>query len=234
MCFTNTHSSDERRTGSGKTTLTTCLLRFIETESGSIVLDGLDISKVKLSELRKRITTVPQDSSAFAGTVRFNLDPTAEEHDDASMWDALRRVGLADEQGRDGFGVVKTLDDDIAEGAKNLSSGQRQLLSLARGLLKLRNSSILVLDEASASLDNDTDEKIQRTIRQELGSTTLLCIAHRLLTIADFDRVLVLGNGELLEFDTPAKLLADDKSAFSALARRSGDYERIRALASSA
>lgn len=113
-------------------------------------------------------------------------------------------------------------------------AGQRQLLALARGLLRLARSSIVILDEASASLDANTDEQVQKTIRSEMGEATLLCIAHRLRTIIEFDKVLVLGSGKVLEFGEPAQLLADKQSEFSELCRRTGEFDKLSEMARAA
>ncbi|KAH8913228.1 P-loop containing nucleoside triphosphate hydrolase protein, partial [Atractiella rhizophila] len=196
------------RTGSGKSTLALSFFRFIEADTGRIVIDGLDISKVALRTLRERLTIIPQDAYLFKGTVRFNLDPFSVR-DDADLWDALHRVGLSNPSSNvsrtesyadldvtkkdtadvDGVEneryIVKSLEMKVEEGGKNFSAGQRQLLALARGLLKLSTSSILILDESTASLDHATDERIQRTIREEMGDSTILTIAHRLKTIID-------------------------------------------------
>lgn len=226
------------------------------------MIDGIDINTLKLSELRSRLTIVAQDASIFAGSLRFNLDPF-DTFDDAELWDVLYRVGLASPNtprstpgpsrvaslarietisSDDTVGLeadeskypVKSLEMAVQEGGKNFSAGQRQLVALARGMLKLRQSSLLILDEASASLDAGSDERVQRTIRQEMGDATILCIAHRLKTIIDFDKVLVLGAGEVLEYDAPAKLLEDPKSAFSELCRKSGEYDLLVKMANSA
>lgn len=127
--------------------------------------------------------------------------------------------------------VVKDLDALVTEGGKNFSAGQRQLLSLARGILKLSASSILILDESTASLDQVTDEAIQSTIRSEMQDSTILCIAHRLRTIIDYDKILLLGEGRVLEYAPPWELLEDPQSAFSELCRRSGEFEVLKTLA---
>lgn len=196
----------------------------------------IDINTLKLSELRKRLTIVSQEVSLFAGSLRFNLDPF-NQFEDLALWDALRRVQLASpissSEENDRF-IVKSLEMEVAEGGRNFSAGQRQLISLARGILKLRESTILLLDESTASLDHATDEFIQKTIRDEMREATILCIAHRLNTIIDYDRILVLSDGEVVEFDTPANLLDRPESAFSLLCRRSGDFDQLFELAQAA
>ncbi|KAM0790888.1 hypothetical protein ACM66B_004727 [Microbotryomycetes sp. NB124-2] len=252
------------RTGSGKSTLGLSFFRFIEPTSGRIVIDGIDIGKLKLSELRSRLTIVAQESALFAGTLRFNLDPF-DQFEDADIWDALVRVQMAspstplqtprasrpasptarssslassnedttiaDQADEADRFVVKSLDMTVSEAGKNFSQGQRQLLALARGLLKLRHSNILILDESTASLDSATDERIQKTIRDEMGEAIILCIAHRLHTVVDFDKVLVLGDGRVLEFDTPTRLLSDHESVFYDLAQKSGDFDELKRMA---
>ncbi|KAJ0082014.1 hypothetical protein Patl1_11257 [Pistacia atlantica] len=149
------------------------------------------------------------------GTVRFNLDPFSE-HNDADLWEALERAHLKDVIRKNSFG----LDAEVSEGGENFSVGQRQLLSLARALL--RRSKILVLDEATAAVDVRTDALIQRTIREEFRSCSMLIIAHRLNTIIDCDRILVLDAGQVLEHDTPAALLLTEESAFARMVQSTG------------
>jgi len=245
------------RTGSGKSTLALSFFRFIEAEAGRIVIDGLDISKLDLACLRSRLTIIPQESVLFSATIRWNLDPFSE-HDDSRIWDALRRVGMAapsvdlshsgSQAGNPSCGstgqdlqFITSLDMEVKEGGKNFSTGQRQLLAIARAILKLENSALLILDESTASLDAESDEKIQATIRSEMGDSTILCIAHRLKTIIDYDKVLVLSDGEVLEFDEPWKLLLDEDeqegqaagvakktSAFKELCLKSGHYDELK------
>ncbi|BGP50526.1 Transporter of the ATP-binding cassette (ABC) [Rhodotorula kratochvilovae] len=130
--------------------------------------------------------------------------------------------------------VVKSLDMEVTEGGKNFSAGQRQLLALARGILKLQSSSILILDESTASLDHATDERIQQTIRAEMADATILCIAHRLRTVVDYTKILVLDQGRVVEFDTPSSLLAREDSAFTALCRKSGEFDLLKEMADEA
>ncbi|GAA5893134.1 hypothetical protein JCM6882_003894 [Rhodosporidiobolus microsporus] len=249
------------RTGSGKSTLGLSFFRFIEPTSGNITIDGLDINKLRLEDLRSRLTIVAQEAALFAGTLRFNLDPF-DQHSDIEIWEALQRVQMA-APGAGGVGsarptpgpsraasitsddegtateenerfVVKSLEMVVSEGGKNFSAGQRQLLSLARGILKLKSSSILILDESTASLDHATDERIQKTIREEMADATILCIAHRLRTIIDYDRILVLDHGVVQEYDTPLALFAKEEGeggAFAALCRKSGEFEVLKEMA---
>ncbi|KXS22414.1 hypothetical protein M427DRAFT_130101 [Gonapodya prolifera JEL478] len=209
------------RTGSGKSSLALSLFRIIEATSGSIVIDGIDISTIGLHDLRSRITIIPQESLLFAGTMRENLDPFAERSD-AECWRALEISGLSD--------AVKAmegkLDAVIQPGGENISVGQRQLVCLARALL--RRTKVLVLDEATASVDKQTDDFIQETIRKEFADCTIITIAHRIGTIMDYDRILVLGpkppepGGQILECDTPSRLLDDKAGAFYKFAKDAG------------
>ena len=211
------------RTGSGKSTLSLAFFRFLEAETGSIEIDNVNIADVPLETLRRQLTIIPQDSQLFKGTVRSNLDPF-DSVDDHDMYVALHQCKLDN--------TVKSLDDEVEQGGANFSAGQRQLLSLARGLLKLRNSRILILDESTANLDSESDAQIQHTIRNEVAPTvTILTVAHRLKTIIDYDKVLVLDRGHVLEFDRPAVLLANHASAFYSLCERSGELEDLVAMA---
>ncbi|KAI6200171.1 Mrp-4 [Aphelenchoides besseyi] len=196
------------RTGAGKSSLTLALFRLIEPADGRILIDDLDISKIGLHDLRSRLTIIPQDPVLFSGTLRFNLDPF-NKHSDDQLWKAMEQSHLKD------FALTLTdgLQQEITEGGANLSVGQRQLLCLARALL--RRSKILVLDEATASMDVETDALIQQTIRREFSTCTVLTIAHRLNTIADYDRVLVLHMGQVQEFDSPQRLLNNPRSLYS-------------------
>ena len=227
------------RTGSGKSTLSLAFFRFLEAESGSIVIDGIDISTITLEALRSRLTIIPQDSQLFKGTVRSNLDPFGA-CEDAEMWFALQRCQLASGALDGSFtpsdtSVVKSLDDEVDQGGANFSAGQRQLLSLARGLLKMRNSRILILDESTANLDSESDALIQRTIREQMApGATILTVAHRLKTIIDYDKVLVLDKGHVLEYDSPNNLLKKSSSSFFQLCSQSGDLEELVQLAEAA
>ncbi|KAL4399957.1 Transporter of the ATP-binding cassette (ABC) [Malassezia pachydermatis] len=223
------------RTGSGKSTLSLAFFRFLEAERGSITIDGIDISTIPLESLRRQLTIIPQDSQLFRGTIRSNLDPF-QITDDADMWFALQRCKMAvpgPTPGTPGPGsVIKSLDDTVEQGGSNFSAGQRQLLSLARGLLKMRNSRILILDESTANLDSESDALIQRTIREQMApGATILTVAHRLKTIIDYDKVLVLGQGKVIEYNTPHKLLSDTSSAFYQLCERSGELDELKEAA---
>ncbi|GIL72743.1 hypothetical protein Vretimale_4441 [Volvox reticuliferus] len=201
------------RTGCGKSTLMVTLYRLVEPSSGTIQIDGYDITAMGLYDLRSRLSLVPQDPVIFSGTVRSNLDPFGQfkAGGDNEMWEALRRAGM-DETVR---AYEKGLDSVVKEGGANMSVGQRQLLCMARALL--RASRILVLDEATSNVDNSTDSLIQRTIRTAFKDCTVLTIAHRLHTIVDSDRILLLEAGQLGEFGTPAQLLRNPDSHFRSL-----------------
>ncbi|KAH7839010.1 hypothetical protein Vadar_033687 [Vaccinium darrowii] len=186
-----------------------------QSRHGKILIDGCDSGKIGLTDLRKVLSIIPQSPVLFSGTVRFNLDPF-NEHNDFDLWEALERAHLKDVIRRNALG----LDAEVSEGGENFSVGQRQLLSLARALL--RRSKILVLDEATAAVDVRTDSLIQRTIREEFKSCTMLIIAHRLNTIIDSDQILVLDAGQVLEYDTPEKLLLNETSAFSKMVQSTG------------
>lgn len=197
------------RTGCGKTTLMMTIYRIMELESGKLLIDGLDVSKIGLYDLRKGLSLVPQDPVVFSGSVRLNLDPFGEASTDDELWQALRQAGISGAI----EGLPGQLDADVSEGGSNFSTGQRQLLCMARALL--RKSHILFLDEATSNVDSVTDAIIQKTIREAFRNCTVLTIAHRLHTIIDSDRVMLLEKGELAEFDTPAVLLEDNYSKFT-------------------
>ncbi|XP_059668420.1 ABC transporter C family member 12-like [Cornus florida] len=214
------------RTGAGKSSVLNALFRIVELERGRILIDDYDIAKIGLMDLRKVLSIIPQSPVLFSGTVRFNLDPFTE-HNDADLWEALERAHLKEVIRRSALG----LDAEVCEGGENFSVGQRQLLSLARALL--RRSKILVLDEATASVDIRTDALIQKTIREEFKSCTMLIIAHRLNTIIDSDRILVLDAGRVTEHDTPEQLLLNEISDFSKMVQSTGaaNAQYLRSLA---
>ncbi|XP_027340342.1 ABC transporter C family member 12-like isoform X3 [Abrus precatorius] len=203
------------RTGAGKSSMLNALFRIVELQTGKIIIDGYDISTFGLADLRSVLTIIPQSPVLFSGTVRFNLDPF-NEHNDADLWEALERAHLKDVIRRNSFG----LDAQVSEGGDNFSVGQRQLLSLARALL--RRSKLLVLDEATAAVDVRTDALIQKTIRKEFQSCTMLIIAHRLNTIIDCNRILFLDDGRVLEYSSPEELLQNEGTAFYKMVQSTG------------
>ncbi|KAG0217290.1 hypothetical protein BGX33_010936 [Mortierella sp. NVP41] len=188
-----------------------------EMDGGSIEIDGIDISTLGLTDLRKHLAIIPQDPTLFAGTIRDNLDPF-HELADADLWEALERAHLKD--------FIRTslpggLAAEVSQNGENFSVGQRSLICLARALL--RKSKILILDEATAAVDVETDELIQRTIREEFRDRTVLTIAHRIKTVMDSDRILVMEQGRVVEFETPAVLLQRPESMFFKLAHQAGE-----------
>ncbi|KAH7910130.1 hypothetical protein BJ138DRAFT_1127138 [Hygrophoropsis aurantiaca] len=217
------------RTGSGKSTLALSFFRFVEATEGRILIDGLDIAKIGLTDLRSKLTIIPQDPTILSGTLRSTLD-VFDEYQDAEIFESLRRVHLipaedtpSEEADTVNANVFRNLDSLVSEGGENFSTGEKQLLCMARAILK--RSKVLVMDEATASVDYATDELISKTIRHEFASSTILTIAHRLRTVIDYDRVMLLDNGRIVEFDRPAALLADPSSGFYALCKATGKKE---------
>eukprot|EP00457_Paulinella_chromatophora_P000127 gb/GEZN01000127.1/.p1 GENE.gb/GEZN01000127.1/~~gb/GEZN01000127.1/.p1 ORF type:complete len:795 (-),score=98.70 gb/GEZN01000127.1/:2430-4814(-) len=188
------------RTGSGKSSLMLCLFRMYELTTGRILIDGIDIAKIGLHTLRKKLAIIPQDPVIFSGTVRFNLDPF-EEYSEKDCWHALEQVQLKSFVEKNLGG----LSGGVKEFGNNLSVGQRQLLCIARAIL--RKPTILVMDEATSSVDTTTDALIQAAVRTQFKQCTIMTIAHRLNTIMDSNRVLVLDKGVLAEFDEPWTLV---------------------------
>lgn len=217
------------RTGAGKSSLTLALFRIIEAVEGSIFIDNVDISKLSVYNLRQHLLIIPQDSQAFEGTVRQNLDPF-DNYSDEEIWKVLELAHLKDHIQE----VLQNKDPDasesesgkngllfkITEGGSNFSAGQLQLMCLARALLN--KSKIIVLDEATAAVDVQTDKIIQDTIRSHFRDRTIITIAHRLDTVMDSDRIIALDHGELKEFDTPENLLKDKHSIFYNLCEQGG------------
>ena len=217
------------RTGAGKSTLALALFRFINASAGKILIDGVDISTIKLSSLRSRLAIIPQDPVLFSGSVRSNLDPF-NKFTDEDLLDALSQVHINCQSVTSESSLSTThetkghafnsLSSPIAEGGQNLSQGQRQLLCLARAILSRQK--IMVMDEATSSIDKETDILIQRSIRQGFQNSTLIVIAHRLSTVADFDKILVLSEGRVVEFEEP-KVLMERKGEFWKMMQRNGD-----------
>ncbi|XP_045761292.1 uncharacterized protein LOC123864713 [Maniola jurtina] len=198
------------RTGAGKSSLISALFRLSSIQ-GSIKIDGVDTNDIPKKELRSKISIIPQEPVLFSATLRYNLDPFFLYSDD-EIWRALEQVELKD--------AVTSLDFNVSEGGTNFSVGQRQLVCLARAVL--RSNKILVMDEATANVDPQTDALIQTTIRRQFASCTVLTIAHRLNTIMDSDRILVMDNGEVAEFDHPHILLSNPKSLLNFMVRETG------------
>jgi ABC-type multidrug transport system fused ATPase/permease subunit len=190
------------RTGAGKSSLAVALFRLVEIESGSVSIDGTDTAQLGLTELRRNIAIIPQDPVVFSTSVRDNCDPF-HERTDAEIKDALRLVGLPD-------ALVHNLEMHVAEEGSNLSVGQRQLLCLARAIL--RRPKVLVMDEATASVDQATDNLIQRMVHEHFRDCTVLTIAHRLQTVMDADRVLVMDDGRVSAIDTPEQLICNESA----------------------
>eukprot|EP01035_Chromulina_nebulosa_P017873 gene17873-23489_t len=223
------------RTGAGKSTLISSLFRTVEPESGVIMIDGVNILNIPLHTLRSRVAIVPQEPILFQGSIRSNLDPFSTCRDE-DLWNVLKSVHLSEYvssmPGGTGGEYGPLEDKLIAEKGSNLSVGQRQLLCMARALL--RKAPILVLDECTANVDHETDTLIQDTVRNELTNITVLCIAHRLHTIAFYDLVLVMDKGSVAEYDSPLKLMQDEKSIFYSMCMNSGDFDNLYSIAKAA
>ncbi|KAI4203953.1 MAG: hypothetical protein LQ348_001366 [Seirophora lacunosa] len=242
------------RTGAGKSSLAMALFRGLEAEEGKIVIDDVDIGLIGLQDLRESITIVPQDPTLFTGTIRSNLDPFGLFTDE-EIFSTLRRVQLIGgstpshpdpsaavpgnvagggerdltltktfTNSRENTNIFESLASPVAESGSNLSQGQRQLLCLARALLKAPK--VLLMDEATASIDYATDSKIQDTLR-EVKSSTIITIAHRLQTIIDYDKVLVLDKGKLMEYGAPWELISQDGGIFRGMCEMSGDLDTL-------
>jgi ATP-binding cassette, subfamily C (CFTR/MRP), member 1 len=192
------------RTGAGKSTLMTALMRLVELDGGNILLDGIDTRPVGLRKLRSNIAVIPQDPVLFSGTIKTNLDPFNEHQKDRLM-DVLSRVGLWNEAGGSS-NAVRSLDDVVQQDGNNFSAGQRQLLVIGRALLD--GAAIVIIDEATSSIDAESDSRIQKVLRSEFSKATTLTIAHRLNTIMDSSHILVMSDGKAVEFDSPNTLLS--------------------------
>lgn len=203
------------RTGAGKSSFILSLFRILEPISGEIIIDDIDITKIGVHDLRSKLTVIPQDPVLFAGSLRMNLDPFLE-HTNEEIWRSLEFSHLKS--------FVTTLPEElehkITEGGENLSAGQRQLICLARALL--RRTKILILDEATASVDLDTDNLIQETVRQAFADCTVIIIAHRLHTIMKCDKIICFSQGQLVEEGSPDELIKDQSSHFYSMAKDAG------------
>ncbi|KAL4783811.1 P-loop containing nucleoside triphosphate hydrolase protein [Aspergillus varians] len=222
------------RTGAGKSSIMSALFRLTELSSGTISIDNIDIATVGLQDLRSRLAIIPQDPTLFRGSIRSNLDPF-NEHSDLELWDALRKAHLVDSpaQSPDLANITATaatnttnttaklsLDTPVDEEGLTFSLGQRQLMAFARALV--RNARIIICDEATSSVDFATDQQIQETMAQGFQGKTLLCIAHRLRTIINYDRICVMDQGSIGEMDTPLRLWENEDGIFRAMCDRSG------------
>ncbi|KAI8801573.1 P-loop containing nucleoside triphosphate hydrolase protein [Cladochytrium replicatum] len=217
------------RTGSGKSSLTLALFRLVEplrdnvtlddeseVPGSKVLIDGVDVLReVGLKQLRSKLSIIPQDPVLFSGSIRSNLDPFGR-HDEAELWDALERAGMKETV----RGLEGSLDARVEVGGDNLSVGQRQLMCLARAILT--KAKIIVMDEVTASVDHVSDAFIQRSLREDFADATVLTIAHRLNTIIDYDKVLVMDHGKVVEYDRPAKLLEIEGGSFAALVDETG------------
>jgi ABC-type multidrug transport system fused ATPase/permease subunit len=202
-------------TGCGKSTLASSFFRFVETSGGSISIDGVDIANVPLKDLRSRLQIVPQDPIILSGPLRSSVD-VQDEFSDEQVRQALRDVQLLKETSEGTSTPSQSnkhdLDYEITEGGGNLSNGEKQLLCLARAIL--RRSKLIIFDEATSSVDFDTDQAISQTIQNAFKDSTIITIAHRLRTIIDYDLVMVMDDGKVVEFDSPIKLLGDSSTRF--------------------
>lgn len=212
------------RTGAGKSSLVNAILRLAHIE-GSIKIDGQDIMQVPLETLRRKISIIPQEPILFSGSLRYNLDPFSE-YSDYAIWETLEQVSLKETEK-----LTNGLETKISEGGQNLSFGERQLICLARAIL--RENKILIMDEATANVDRQTDAFIQQTIREKFRDCTVLVIAHRLHTVMDLDRLLVIDNGRVVEFGPPYSLLAREGSIVNKMAKEAGQstYDHLLDIA---
>lgn len=186
------------RTGSGKSTLTLGLLRILELNSedkGSIEIDGVDISSVGLHHLRQKLSIIPQDPFLFTGTLRKNVDPF-DQYSDSAIMSSLKAVTIWTQIGQADMTDQQRLQFEITDGGSNFSLGQRQLICMSRSIL--RKSRVLIMDEATASIDEATDHVIQTMIKQEFSNTTVLTIAHRINTIINYDKLMILDQGNIV------------------------------------
>ena len=199
------------RTGSGKSTMLLCLFRILEANKGKILIDDIDISKIGLEILRQSLTIIPQEPIILEGNIRDNIDPS-KTYNDSEILKLLKEVGLND------FMADKNLDYKIEENGNNISVGEKQLLCIARALLK--KTKIILMDEATANIDYRTEAALKKNIHEDMEESTVITIAHRIKTIINYDKILVLNEGEIEEFDTPQKLI-DKKGLFYQLYKES-------------
>ena len=200
----------------GKSTLVLAVFRMVELDTGSITIDGQKIVDLPVRVLRKVLGMIPQDTFMFSGTMRSNLDVTGSAYSDSELWDALEKVNLKSTV----KGFADGLDHEVQEKGSNLSAGTVQLLCLARVLLK--KPQLIFMDEATASVDLATDTLVQKTIRQAFSNSTIVTIAHRLNTVIDFDKILVMDKGKVAEYGPPVKLLEKKDGIFTDLVNSTG------------
>jgi ATP-binding cassette subfamily C (CFTR/MRP) protein 1 len=210
------------RTGAGKSSLTMALFRINEIASGSISIDGVNVCKIGLKALREKLSIIPQNPVLFKGSLRSYLDPFGEFSDE-ELWGSIRQVGLGGRIGDE----EKKLECVVEENGENFSVGERQMLCMARALL--RHSRIVIFDEATAAIDHETDKALQQVIRTAFASSTVLTIAHRLDTILDSDRILVLDGGHIVEFASPEELVKRGKGHFFELMKEGGYLDKFTA-----
>jgi ABC-type multidrug transport system fused ATPase/permease subunit len=208
------------KSGAGKSTLTLAFFRILQIPMDSVIIDEVDISSIQLAVLRSKLSIIPQEPVLFSGTIRSNIDPLGQACE-ADIWEAIKRVHFLETFANE----LVTLDMAVDEGGTNLSHGQRQLICLARAYIARKP--IVFLDEATASVDHYTDHLIQQTIREEFKTNTVLCIAHRISTIIDYDKVLVLSDGEVVEFGKPYELMTRDSGAFKSLCEETGEFQSL-------
>jgi ABC-type multidrug transport system fused ATPase/permease subunit len=202
------------RTGSGKSTITLCLFRILEAVEGKILIDDVDISTIGLDKLRSNLTIIPQDPALMEGTLRYNIDPLNKSNA-FDILKVMKSIGFDYIVKRNNLG----LNQEIAEGGSNLSVGEKQLICITRAIL--RKSKIIVMDEATASIDYKTEELIQKAINEILDSSTFITIAHRIKTILNYDRIIVLDKGQIVDFDTPDNLINNKNGLFYELYSKS-------------
>ena len=201
------------RTGSGKSTICLCLFRILEPYEGTIYIDNEDITKLGLDILRKNLTIIPQDPCLMEGSLKYNIDPFNIK-EDAEIVSILKKIGFEYTEPDD-----KILDRKIEQNGSNLSVGEKQLVCIARAII--RKTKIVIMDEATANIDMTTEEKIQKALQYVLNDSTVITVAHRIKTIIEYDKILVLDNGNIIEFDTPQNLLKNEKSLFFELYSKS-------------
>lgn len=201
------------RTGAGKSSIISTLFRLYDYE-GEIHVDNVEIKSLSLEYLRQHISIIPQDPVMFSGTIRSNIDPL-QQHTDEEIWKTLHKIHMDS--------VISNIDDSLEN--TNFSTGQRQLICLARAIV--RKSKIVVLDEATANMDPETDAMIQKIIYDNFHNCTMFIIAHRLQSILECDKVMVLEKGEMIEYAPPSELLKDKKSMFSTMIRNAGLEDEV-------